>query len=981
MKKFFLIIIVFCHFYYGLTQVNGPNIFENDQLLSPNSASFMKILDIPMNYYTGVPEISIPLFSLKARGYDLPISLSYHAGGIKVTDIGSNVGIGWNLNAGGVIIREKRGYFSDQHYLYGYNKNYEMLNELQSTTFEEVGNNLYIHDDLMPDRFYIILPGIQNSFYINYNDNSHVSYVLYEDAGIKVISDANLSEFRVYDNEGNLYIFNDTEETNQVTSYTGTSSANVPNYDEKCITSWYLSKLITKNFDTINFQYENYSYESLYNGTHNITVSDNTTACQYYLSGYPGYYDPNWIGTYSEIKSSILATVLAKRLVSINVSSSGDKVDFIKGNPRMDITDNVTFIGNESPEKVGTEFLLAKIKLSNPNSPIFKEFSFTYNYLGGSGALIPSEQVTSKHLDYRILLTKISDNSLQNWNITYYHSFKLPNRNSFATDYMGYFNNQNSNNTNLYIQSLTTEQKTKFLVESDQSNKTQNFNAAISGTIESITYPTGGKSEFIFEFSGLSTDKFRSLRIKKIINSTIDQGIQKKLINEYEYNNERFLGFERATPTYSNICINSLTSPGLALYAHNGQRSVYQNITVKHIDDSDPNNFLKSTYEYNFNTDDPHFPLLTLQDNSWNRGKLIKESHFKNNGVDIVNSIEYFYQSYQLNNPIFQASVVCLKQMPLGKFSYQVGKWEEHTNYQYLSRKIQKDYPSDGADPITIETTFNYKTGYIFPSSETQTTSDGNSITKNWKYVKDYMLPSYGFLPDFSGDNTFPNSLFYATRAKMNLYNIVEDWTVRNDIIIDAHITNYIFKGGAVGAQLFSPKEIYTLRSNSLNVESFSNSSLNLSGASNDIVSFTFDPNYKKDLSVDLWDTKTYLIKQYHSENDNNIVYLWDNKKVHVIAKIENADYNSAAALISPSVLDNPSITDTELRIELGKIRTGLPNAMVTTYTYKPMVGMTSQTDPNGVTTYYEYDDFGRLKCIKDDDDNLIKTYEYHYKQ
>jgi YD repeat-containing protein len=67
--------------------------------------------------------------------------------------------------------------------------------------------------------------------------------------------------------------------------------------------------------------------------------------------------------------------------------------------------------------------------------------------------------------------------------------------------------------------------------------------------------------------------------------------------------------------------------------------------------------------------------------------------------------------------------------------------------------------------------------------------------------------------------------------------------------------------------------------------------------------------------------------------------------------------------------------------LQISRLRDGLPNALITTYKYSPLIGMTSQTDPNGVTTYYEYDSFGRLKCIKNDDHQIIKTFEYNYKQ
>ena len=50
-----------------------------------------------------------------------------------------------------------------------------------------------------------------------------------------------------------------------------------------------------------------------------------------------------------------------------------------------------------------------------------------------------------------------------------------------------------------------------------------------------------------------------------------------------------------------------------------------------------------------------------------------------------------------------------------------------------------------------------------------------------------------------------------------------------------------------------------------------------------------------------------------------------------------------------------------------------------TTYTYEPLVGIKSITDPTGETITYEYDGRKRLYLIRNDDNNIIKRYRYNY--
>jgi hypothetical protein len=77
-------------------------------LPSPNSAVLTNLVSENVDLYTGKTNINLPLYTLKAGRIELPITLQTNINAHKVNDIGTQTGLGWNLNAGGTITRVMR---------------------------------------------------------------------------------------------------------------------------------------------------------------------------------------------------------------------------------------------------------------------------------------------------------------------------------------------------------------------------------------------------------------------------------------------------------------------------------------------------------------------------------------------------------------------------------------------------------------------------------------------------------------------------------------------------------------------------------------------------------------------------------------------------------------------------------------------------------------------------------------------------------
>lgn len=121
---------------------------------------------------------------------------------------------------------------------------------------------------------------------------------------------------------------------------------------------------------------------------------------------------------------------------------------------------------------------------------------------------------------------------------------------------------------------------------------------------------------------------------------------------------------------------------------------------------------------------------------------------------------------------------------------------------------------------------------------------------------------------------------------------------------------------------------------------------------------------------------------------------IWGYNRSLPIAKIENIQVHLGdppLPIIALSVFEELSNEDNDncrlpackeqlLRDKLDLLRNSYPNALVTTYTYDPLIGMTSMAMPNGEKTFYEYDSFGRLKFVRDNEGNILSQNQYQYK-
>jgi len=487
----------------------APPIDDRYTVYPPNVASLGQYLDHPVELSTGVPNINIPIYTLEEGDLKLPISLSFHAKGIPVNSLASWVGTGWDLSVGGMVSRTVEGipddynkYALEQGWYYSDIENWNLAyitfrnqekliltNGLSGAEKEKILSG-YQHNleqgwlDSGPDIFNYVLPsGFSGKFYfshdkeVNFLDN-------HDNVKVEPLFNKNLvserkfyfAGFKITDPAGNVFVFNEEEYASTDASHLGGTTPAPPN---RPATSWQLSSVSSfDGTDVINFEYadEEYSYKSRVScsftgGLGNSLYCGSVAPCP----------NPFWV-----------SSIWAKRLTKISCSKNPVVISF-----------NASL--REDTDNTGEAYKLDNIEIVYSENEC-KSFEFSYDYYTDTYL----NETKKTRLKLLSLQEKTCDglSTIPPFSFNYFENFTntFPPPQSPSIDHWGYWNGSNNPKwpelTPFIIPTIKVYDEGgnyQFTKENPGINRESNFDYAKIGVLKSITYPTGGKTEYEFE--------------------------------------------------------------------------------------------------------------------------------------------------------------------------------------------------------------------------------------------------------------------------------------------------------------------------------------------------------------------------------------------------------------------------------------------------------------------------------------------------
>ncbi len=124
-------------------------------------------------------------------------------------------------------------------------------------------------------------------------------------------------------------------------------------------------------------------------------------------------------------------------------------------------------------------------------------------------------------------------------------------------------------------------------------------------------------------------------------------------------------------------------------------------------------------------------------------------------------------------------------------------------------------------------------------------------------------------------------------------------------------------------------------------------------------------------------------VLEYKTKTGRVVSQIWGYDGTQLVAELKNVAYNSisAATITAIQTASNAAgYNETNLNTAFTQLRSAHADGFITTYTYKPLVGMTSVTDANGRRESYQYDSFNRLYRVVNHEGQVTKEYQYNTK-
>ncbi|MCM1520670.1 MAG: hypothetical protein NC098_07785, partial [Lachnoclostridium sp.] len=519
---------------------------------TPQTAALSRYGEHPVDLSNGLVDISIPIYDIEVGSFKLPISLSYHASGVRLSDISTSVGLGWVLNAGGAISRSINGVpdriipfganqQNERELFYRYREISGIKSLIDNGNLEKIqeistANDRFGHYSLESDRYTYNFAGHSGVMRFDHVKDDFVP-LNFEHLTIYTSGDVDDSQFTVIDSRGLEFHFNQHERTG---------------FDEEGfppITAWYLSEISTP-WGKIEFHYIS---APRYRAANYHTSADIGKA--WYTDGYDesgGPWDQSTVvaggGT-----DYIRSYTYFNELLIAEIHWDGNKVKFT-----YDFDREYTAGDGETVRLPR----LTAINIINSNGKNIRKAVLNHQNWGDSAS------------NYRTLLSSVYIDSEGEYKFSYNDtSTPLPDYSQAKNrcDYWGYYNGNISRSSvarEAYKNSLdkwTSRFGKPAIVNPESYYADRSCNPVLmqKGVLNRIEYPTGGNTQFLYEtHRNNDSELYGGLRIKEIITNPDAGG--ETIRKRYEYDGICHTVHPRDLMTYSRHVSYPSVKPGVS---------------------------------------------------------------------------------------------------------------------------------------------------------------------------------------------------------------------------------------------------------------------------------------------------------------------------------------------------------------------------------------------------------------------------------